>query len=117
MLTLAPDPDPKNSESLFRTVKYCPQWPSEGFENIDDARVWVAKFVAWYNQEHRHSRINYVTPNQRHQGEHNEILNKRTKQNEMQKKRKQTLWPGSTRNWSPGELVDLNPERHENEAA
>lgn len=32
------------SESLFRTLKYCPWWPENGFRTIDDARVWVNQF-------------------------------------------------------------------------
>jgi hypothetical protein len=36
-------------------------------------QCWVAGFVEWYNGEHRHSGIKYVTPNQRHFGEANEI--------------------------------------------
>jgi putative transposase len=54
------------SESLFRTVKYPPRWPSEGFKSLDEARKWVKEFVYWYNNEHRHSRIKFVTPNQRY---------------------------------------------------
>ncbi|WP_157914730.1 integrase core domain-containing protein, partial [Escherichia coli] len=45
------------SESLFRTLKYCPWWPENGFRTIDDARVWVNRFVNWYNFEHKHSGI------------------------------------------------------------
>ena len=47
-------------ESMFRTVKYCPQWPSAGFATLEDARAWVHKFMRWYNEEHQHSGINYV---------------------------------------------------------
>ena len=64
-------------ESLFRTVKYHPRWPSEGFKSLDEARQWVKEFVYWYNNEHRHSRIKFVTPNQRHDGLDIEILVKR----------------------------------------
>ncbi|MCP4449582.1 MAG: transposase, partial [Myxococcales bacterium] len=39
--------------------------------------VWCAAFVDWYNNEHRHSAIGYVTPSQRHDGEGDEILAKR----------------------------------------
>ena len=65
------------SESLFRTVKYHPRWPSEGFKSLDEARKWVKEFVYWYNNEHRHSRIKFVTPCQRHDGLDVEILAKR----------------------------------------
>jgi transposase InsO family protein len=40
------------SESLFRTVKYHPGWPSEGFKSLGKARKWVKEFVYWYNSEH-----------------------------------------------------------------
>jgi putative transposase len=39
-------------ESMFRTVKYCPQWPSGGFVTLEDARVWVHKFMHWYVTVH-----------------------------------------------------------------
>jgi putative transposase len=56
------------SESLFRTLKYCPQWPSGGFATLKDARQWMLTFSCYYNEEHRHSGIRFVTPDQRHQG-------------------------------------------------
>ncbi|AMG30617.1 hypothetical protein AL542_09715 [Grimontia hollisae] len=64
-------------ESLFRTIKYHPAWPSDGFRSLDDARAWVAEFTHWYNEEHKHSGIKYVTPQQRHNGENVDILLKR----------------------------------------
>ena len=33
------------AESLFRTLKYVPQWPSSEFKTLDDARNWVDKFT------------------------------------------------------------------------
>ncbi len=48
-------------ESLFRTLKYVPNWPSSGFSSFEIAREWVMSFVHWYNNEHRHSGIRYVT--------------------------------------------------------
>jgi transposase InsO family protein len=65
------------SESLFRTLKYTPGYPSKPFENIQAARQWVHGFVQWYNDEHRHSAIRYVTPSQRHRGEDNDLLEQR----------------------------------------
>jgi putative transposase len=64
------------SESLFRTLKYCPQWPKDDFADLDAARSWVRDFIRWYNHEHRHSRIRLVTPAQRHRGEDQEVLAK-----------------------------------------
>ena len=49
-------------EALFRTVKYRPNFPDKPFESIEAARTWLASFVAWYNEEHLHSGIAFVTP-------------------------------------------------------
>ncbi|AFP31118.1 integrase core domain-containing protein [Marinobacter sp. BSs20148] len=65
------------SESLFKTLKFRPEFPVNGFKTIQDARDWVLKFVRWYNTEHRHSALNHVTPQQHHTGEANQILAKR----------------------------------------
>ena len=99
------------SESLFRTVKYCPNWPRQGFRNIEDARKWVAEFVAWYNNDHRHSQIKFVTPNQRHTGEDIQILDQRKKLYEMKKTENPSRWSGATRNWEHIGSVDLNPKK------
>ncbi|MHB1514970.1 MAG: IS3 family transposase [Acidiferrobacteraceae bacterium] len=99
------------SESLFRTLKYCPQWPAGGFADIDVARAWVHDFMIWYNQEHRHSRIRFVTPMQRHHGEDREILANRHALYEAAKAQCPQRWSGKTRNWDPIGAVDLNPER------
>lgn len=48
------------AESIFRTCKYRPDFPSEGFAEIDIARKWVLAFVRWYNKEHRHSGIKFL---------------------------------------------------------
>jgi putative transposase len=48
-------------ESLFKTAKYRPEFPTRGFATLEDARRWGRDFVRWYNFEHRHSGIRYVT--------------------------------------------------------
>lgn len=65
------------SESLFRTLKYRPEYPVAAFESLEAAREWVRRFVQWYNFEHRHSGIRFVTPASRHSGEDVMILRKR----------------------------------------
>jgi len=65
------------SESLFRTLKYRPEWPSSGFKSLEDARRWVDGFVSWYNTEHKHSKLRFVTPQERHSGEDVAILAQR----------------------------------------
>lgn len=61
-------------ESLFRTAKYRTEFPATGFAALDKARGWAAGFVRWYNVEHRHSGIGYVSPPQTHVGEDYAIL-------------------------------------------
>ena len=101
------------SESLFRTLKYCPHWPSQGFATLEAARAWVHKFVSWYNNEHCHSKIKFVTPAQRHQGEDKAILAQRNNVYELAKAKNPERWSGSTRNWQPAGEVTLNPEKEE----
>jgi transposase InsO family protein len=50
------------SEALFRTCKYRPDYPVGGFESLQAARQWVLRFVHWYNHEHRHSALRFLTP-------------------------------------------------------
>jgi transposase InsO family protein len=55
------------SESLFKTVKYCPAFPGN-FASIYDARVFMNAFFEYYNTEHRHSGIGLYTPGSVHDG-------------------------------------------------
>src|SRR5699024_9167279 len=57
------------SESLFRTLKYTPAYPSKPFTDIEQAQTWVHHFVGWYNKEHGQSAIQFVRPAQRHYGQ------------------------------------------------
>ena len=103
------------SESLFRTLKYAPTYPNKPFESIEAARQWVHGFVQWYNNEHRHSAIRYVTPNQRHRGVDKELLKQRDTVYEAARERHPERWSGKTRNWNPVAAVWLNPPK-ENQA-
>ena len=99
------------SESLFRTLKYCPAYPDGPFESVEHARKWVHEFVHWYSQEHRHSAIRYVTPGQRHRGQDPALLGKRQELYEAAKARNPQRWSGKTRNWEPVHEVWLNPPK------
>lgn len=104
------------AESLFRTLKYVPQWPSSGFRTLEDARRWVDKFTRWYNEEQRHSAIRYVTPGQRHRGEDNALLKQRDVVYQAAKAANPRRWSGNTRNWQSVDTVTLNPEREKRAA-
>ena len=97
------------SEALFRTVKYRPEYPTSPFKDLQDARSWVEAFVRWYNEEHRHSAIQFVTPAQRHSGGHTEILSGRKEVYEEAKRNNPNRWSGQVRDWEPEEKVVLNP--------
>jgi len=56
------------SESQFKTLKYRPSFP-ERFGCLEDARIFCRDFFDWYNNEHRHSGIGYMTPATVHHGE------------------------------------------------
>jgi len=100
------------SESLFKTLKYRPTYPCRSFENIIAARQWVGTFVHWYNHEHRHSAIRFVTPAERHAGLDAALLHQRANVYEAAKKRHPERWSGTTRNWQPVGVVHLNPDQH-----
>ena len=98
-------------ESLFRTCKYMPSFPKSGFASLEAARQWVHDFVSWYNRQHKHRGINYVTPDQRHTGQDIDILAKRHAVYQQARQRHPQRWSGETRNWSPVGPVWLNPEK------
>jgi putative transposase len=97
------------SEALFRTVKYRPAYPKRPFNSVEHARAWVTQFVRWYNHEHRHSAIRYVTPAQRHEGLDEAILARRKRVYELAKRRRPVRWTGQTRNCTPVRTVSINP--------
>ena len=99
------------AEALFRTAKYRPEFPAKGFASLEEARGWAARFVHWYNFEHRHSAIRYVTPAQRHAGEDRAILSGRDALYQQARQRNPRRWSGQTRDWTPVAEVTLNPER------
>ena len=99
------------SESLFRTMKYRPEYPSRPFENVEQAQSWVDGFVFWYNTQHLHSSIRFVTPDDRHFGREEHILTNRRKVYEKARSRNPNRWSKNIRNWNPVHQVWLNPEK------
>ncbi len=99
------------AESLFRTCKYRPNYPSKPFDSVDEAREWTQQFVQWYNHQHKHSGLKFVTPAQRHEGLAAAILQRRAQVYAEAKQRRPERWSGETRNWTLKDEVWLNPER------
>jgi putative transposase len=99
------------SEALFRTLKHTPAYPHVPFADMACAEGWVNRFVGWYNSEHRHSAIRYVTPDERHSGQEHKILTHRHELYRRARNANPERWSCGTRNWAPVGLVVLNPER------
>jgi len=99
------------AESIFRTCKYRPNYPMQGFIDIIVAREWVLKFVRWYNYRHKHSGLNFITPHQRHTNQADKIFAQRDKVYRRAKENTPERWSQSTRNWSLENEVWLNPEK------
>jgi len=100
------------SESLFGTMKGRPAYPSDPFKSIEDARIWVAGFVHWYNHLHLHSALKFVTPEDRHTGREKQILQNRDKVYQKARKDHPERWSGTTRNWTLVKEVKLNPGKN-----
>lgn len=97
------------AESIFRTCKYRPDYPTKGFIDINAAREWVLGFVHWYNYNHKHGGLNFISPNQRHTGQSDAIFKNRERVYQLAKEKHPERWAKSTRNWSLKNEVHLNP--------
>ncbi|KYF98712.1 hypothetical protein BE18_34735 [Sorangium cellulosum] len=103
--------------SLFRTLKYRPEYPRRLFATMEHARRWVERSVAWYNGEHLHGSIRFVTPDDRHRGRDGALLAARHALYQQRARRRTPWrWTGQTRNWTRIGTVTLNPHTHEAQA-
>ena len=98
------------SEALFRTLKYRPGYPEGAFESLGHARLWVRSFLGWYNEQHLHSGISFVTPSDRHAGRDRQILENRRVVYEQARQRHPERFASGVRKWQREEIVRLNPE-------
>jgi putative transposase len=64
------------SEALFKTTKYCPEFPPR-FDSLPHALSFGRVFFPWYNTEHRHSGIGFLTPEMVHYGQAPAVLQAR----------------------------------------
>ena len=99
------------AESVFKTLKYRPNYQPKGFSSLEEARKWCADFVKWYSYEHHHSGIKFLTPHEVHEGKGEAVLARRHKVYEAAKAKHPERWNGrKTRDWSMFTEVFLNPE-------
>jgi transposase InsO family protein len=101
--------DNAHIEAWFRTAKYRPGYPTRGFADLEAARAWALKLVNWYNGEHRHSAIGFVTPSERHSGEAPALFSKRRRVYEAARARNPGRWSRGVRWWKDPDQVWLNP--------
>ncbi|EYF05457.1 IS3 family transposase [Chondromyces apiculatus] len=99
------------SEALFRTLKRQPMYPGKAFRSLAEARAWVADFVDWYNREHLHGGIQFVTPDQRHHGREVPLLAHRQRVYDRARQEHPGRWARSTRRWAPAGPVLLRRGR------
>ena len=92
-------------------MKYHPRYPAQPFETLEQARDWVLGFQHWYNEDHRHSALQFVTPGERHRGEAEAIIAQRQAVYEAARRRHPERWSGNTRDWTLPEVVWLNPAK------
>lgn len=103
------------SEALFKTAKYHHSFPwLDKFATLLDARIWGEHLVGWYNNEHLHSALKFVTPHQRHNGLDKAIRIKRHAVYQMAKQRHPERWSGKTRDWLINKVATLNPNKKYN---
>ncbi len=91
-------------------MKYWPEYSTSGFASLKTARAGVARFVEYYNHEHQHSGIGFVTPAERHAGYDIPKLVRRRAVYAKAKSLHPERWSGDTRTWSRPLTVTLNPE-------
>jgi putative transposase len=87
------------------------------FETLEEAQAWVNRFVSWYNEQHRHCALNWLTPMARHTGAERELLHRRKDTYLKAQQRRPQRWSRGIRNGSPAPAVTLNPRRKNNDVA
>ncbi len=100
------------SEALFRTLKSHPAFPEQPFRSLHEARAWLEWFASWYNHQHRHSALRFVTPEERYSGRDHVILSRRRKLYECARGMHPTRWSGRIRDWVPPAPVLLSVRLH-----
>lgn len=98
-------------EAIFRTLKYRPGMAGMRFETVQDAIHFVSQLVGWYNHEHLHSALGFVTPHDRHIGADIPVLEARRALYKRANLAHPERWTRNVRNWRRPIKVTLNPDR------
>jgi hypothetical protein len=103
-------------ESLFKTLKNTPWYPTVGFKNFDECRHWTQQFVQYYNALHRHKGITWVTSLERHDKLDVEILQRRSMVDAAARQTNPNRWSGEVTQWTNIKTVTLNGKKKPNNA-
>jgi len=90
-------------EAAFGTIKGMPEYPGR-FIDRSDGQNYFGKYFPWYNTDHFHSGIDYVTPEQCHQGLREEIVARRRSQHQTQRAKRKEI------NRARLNLINPNPD-------
>lgn len=104
------------SESVFKTLKYRPDFP-EFFNSLEEARMFCLDFFDWYNKSHKHSGIAYFTPEDVHYGRVDEVLsNRQTVMDRIYSLHPERFVKGPTKVKKPDDKVWINKPEESQEA-
>lgn len=99
------------SESMFGTIKRAPEFPDK-FRDWMDAEGYFGRYIPWYNTEHYHSGIDYVTPDQCHRGLREKIVAERKNRFEKQIKLRKEVNRTRLNNLTEDRIGDIiSPEQ------
>ena len=101
------------SESAFKTLKYCAEFPDH-FSSLNHARRFCATFFDTYNEHHRHSGLRHLTPNQVHSGAATTVVSARQAVLDIaHAKHPERFVRGASVAHPPPAAVYINPPREE----
>ena len=95
-------------EAMFSTVKTDPEFPDR-FQDDVQAEAYFSAYVPWYNTEHYHSGIDYVTPQQAHTGQRAAIVAARQRNIHEQRLKRQEVNRQKTGLTEPHVMSNINP--------
>ena len=99
--------DNPHAEALFSLLKRHKDYPSTAFSSLESACAWMARFASWYNREHLHGSLCFVSPNDRYFGRDDMVLARRRAVYEQARLQSPVRWPSGPRRWSSPAPVQM----------
>jgi len=99
--------DNPHAEALFSLLKRHKDYPPSAFSSLEVACAWVARFSSWYNRDHLHGSLCFVSPDDRYFGRDGPVLARRRAVYEQAWRRVPIRWPQDPRRWRPPEPIQM----------